>query len=43
MDINDKVRPNRITKIVRPFCRVNLLRLEDGAKSRFVFKRITHD
>ena len=35
-DDNDKIRPDRITKIAKPFCHVNLLRLEQNNKSHYV-------
>ena len=36
LDNNDKIRPDRITKIAKPFCHVNLLRLEQNNKSHYV-------
>ena len=36
LDDNDKVRPDRITKIAKPCCHVNLLRLDNDNKSHYV-------
>ena len=36
LDDNDKIRPDRITKIAKPFCHVNLLRLDFENKSHYV-------